>query len=245
MISLLLPFGLTALAALAVPLVVHFIRRTDRHRVSFAAMRWLGEQPHPREKLRLHERWLLVLRMLLIAALALWLSLPVWRGPSEPQSPWILVAPGLDAASARSSVAAPGEWHWLAPGFPALGAAPITPAARPDESLTSLVREIDSRLSPGTALTLVVSQRSRGSRRRTAATVTLRDVACAPGGEPGIRDRERGHNNAHARGPATILRIPASFRSSERWPRPGRRTEDPSRWTSHRATNPCLGCRPG
>jgi Aerotolerance regulator N-terminal len=141
MIALLTPLGLAALAALALPLAIHWIRRSDRQLIPFAAMRYLREQPHSREKSRLHERRLLLLRMLLIASLALGLSLPVWRGRSEPQSPWILVAPGIDAEAARSNIAAPAaEWHWLAPGAP----------------LTSLVREVDSELAPATALTIIV-----------------------------------------------------------------------------------------
>jgi hypothetical protein len=163
MIALLTPLGLAVLAAAAVPLVIHWIRRSDRQRVSFAAMRYLREQPHSREKSRLHERWLLLLRILLIAALSLCLSLPVWRGRSEPQSPWILVAPGIDAATARSSIgASAGEWHGLTPGFPSLETAPIAKASLPDAPLTSLVREIDGELAAGTSLTLMVPSEIAG-----------------------------------------------------------------------------------
>jgi hypothetical protein len=157
MIALLTPLGLAALAALALPLAIHWIRRSDRQLIPFAAMRYLHERPHSREKSRLHERRLLLLRMLLIASLALGLSLPVWHGRSEPQSPSILVAPGIDAEAARSNIDAPAaEWHWLAPGFPALETAPIANAALPGAPLTSLVREFDSELAPATALTIIV-----------------------------------------------------------------------------------------
>ncbi len=170
MIALLAPWGLAALAAVLVPLAIHWVRRSDRQLRSFAAMRYLRERPHAREKFRLHERLLLLVRLLLIGSVALLLALPVWRSRSEPQPPWIVVAPGIDPASAHASVAQPGaEWHRLAPGFPALDAPPgeaaasrIITAAAADASLTSLVRELDSELAPGTALTLVVPAELRG-----------------------------------------------------------------------------------
>jgi hypothetical protein len=185
MIALLTPLGLAALAAAVVPLLIHLIRRSARQQVSFAAMRYLREHPHSREKSRLHEPWLLLLRVSLIAALALWLSLPVWRGRSEPQPAWILVAPGIDAAAARSSiVAAAGEWHWLTPGFPLLATAPIAAAALPGAPLTSLIREVDSDLTPGTAMTIVVPANLGGldaERLQFARPVTWRVL---PGASP-------------------------------------------------------------
>jgi len=154
MITLLAPLGLAALAAIGVPLVIHWIGRSDQRLVSFAAMRYLREQHLSREKSRLHERRLLLLRLLLIAALGLWLSLPVWRGHGEPQPPWILVASGVDAAAARNSIPEQvGEWRWLSPGFPSLNTAG---APHSGEPLMSLLREADSVLTPGTAMIIVV-----------------------------------------------------------------------------------------
>lgn len=154
MITLLAPLGLAALAAIVVPLVIHWIGPSDQRLVSFAAMRYLREQHLSREKSHLHERWLLLLRILLIAALGLWLSLPVWRGHSEPQAPWILVASGVDAGAARNSIPEQvGEWRWLSPGFPSLNTARVPHSGEP---LMSLVREADSVLTPGTAMIVVV-----------------------------------------------------------------------------------------
>jgi hypothetical protein len=96
----------------------------------------------------------LLLRILLIAALGLWLSLPVWRGHSEPQPPWILVASGVDAGAASNSIPEQvGEWHWLSPGFPSLNTAETPHSGEP---VMSLVREADSVLTPGTAMIIVV-----------------------------------------------------------------------------------------
>jgi hypothetical protein len=218
MITLLAPWGLAALAAALVPLTLHWVRRSDRQLRSFAAMRYLRERPHAREKFRLHERLLLLVRLLLIGSVAILLSLPAWRSRVGPQAPWIVVAPGIDAASAHASIVQPGaEWRRLAPGFPALdatsdGAAasqsiegatalPIEGAAEPprhaaaseprdaavsqqfgeaDASLTSLIRELDSELAPGTALMLVVPAELSGldaERLQLARPVVWRVLA--------------------------------------------------------------------
>jgi hypothetical protein len=196
MISLLAPWGLAALAVAGVPIALHWIRRSDRQVRSFAAMRYLREHPHPREKFRLHERLLLLVRLLLIGSVALLLSLPVWRSRSQPQAPWIVVAPGIDAAAARANVAQPGaEWHRLAPGFPALDApardasardasALDAPQSEAPASLPSLVRELDAELAPGTAMTLVVPAELGGldaERLRLARPVAWRVL---PGTSP-------------------------------------------------------------
>jgi len=199
MMTLLVPLGLAALAALAVPLFIHWIRRSDRQLVSFAAMRYLREFPHSREKFRLHERLLLLLRMLLIASLALLLAVPIWRERAEPQAPWILVAPGSDAAQARASVAAPlAVWRWLAPGLPSFETP--EPTLPPTEivpttavaSLTSLVREVDASLTPETALTIVVpaelggldAERLQLSRPVTWRILPGRSPETAPAAQP-------------------------------------------------------------
>ncbi len=50
--ALFLPAGLFALAALAIPLVLHIARRTESRTVEFAALRWLEARPKPRRSLR-------------------------------------------------------------------------------------------------------------------------------------------------------------------------------------------------
>jgi len=176
MIALLAPAGLAAAAAFLVPLLIHWVRRSDRRMISFAAMRYLSEHSHPRERLRLHEPWLLLLRLVMIALLAVLMSLPILRAKGEPQSPWILVAPGVDVSAARAAVAAmPAEWRWLAPGFPPLDG-PAPDAASP---LASLVRQADADLLPGTALTLIVPEEVGGldaERVRLGRAATWRIV---------------------------------------------------------------------
>jgi len=177
LIALLAPAGLAAAAAVVVPLIIHWVRRSDRRLISFAAMRYLSEHAHPRERLRVHEPWLLLLRLLMIAVFALVMALPILRGKGDATAPWVLVAPNLAASAARAAVAAPlAEWRWLAPGFPRLeGPAPV--AASP---LASLLRQADADLPPGTAVTVIVPEELTGldaERLRLGRAVAWRVVA--------------------------------------------------------------------
>ena len=152
-LSLLLPFGLAALAALVVPLVLHLIRQPERVVVDFAALRWLGERARPRRRLRFDDPWLLLVRLALLATMALLLAMPVLdRDPRAPAAV-VAVMPGIDVAMARADVRADtAEWRWLAPGFPSLD----DPAPPSTVSPMSLVRELDAALDPRTTLTVVV-----------------------------------------------------------------------------------------
>lgn len=158
-LSLLLPAGLAALAALLLPLLVHLARRSTPRPVVFAALRWLQARPQPRRRYRFEEILLLVLRLLLLAALALLLAEPVLSGLPD-RTPRVLVAPGVDIGAARRELDRPeARWHQLAPGLPPLqdGAAPPpAQAAATSHSLSSLLREADATLPAGTPLTVLV-----------------------------------------------------------------------------------------
>ena len=69
--GLLLPAGLAALFALLLPLVLHLTRRTEQQTAMFAALRWLQVLQRPRQRIRLEEWLLLVLRLLLVELLLL------------------------------------------------------------------------------------------------------------------------------------------------------------------------------
>ena len=73
---LLFPAALAALAALALPLLVHLARRQQERPTVFAALRWLRAQPRPRRRLRFDEWPLLLVRLLLVALVALLLAQP-------------------------------------------------------------------------------------------------------------------------------------------------------------------------
>lgn len=153
-IGLLLPSALLALAALLLPLLVHLVRQTDRTRISFAAMRWLVPRAQPRRRPRFNEWLLLLIRLLLLALLALWLAQPVLldRGDARP---WVVVHPAIDPARVPPAASADEQHRWLAPGFPPLEQPPPATGA----SIGSLLRELDARLPRTAALRVVAPER--------------------------------------------------------------------------------------
>ncbi|WP_257386002.1 BatA domain-containing protein, partial [Tahibacter caeni] len=153
-LGLLLPLGLTALLALAIPLLLHLNRRQEPTVTPFAALRWIRSAARPRRRLRLDQWPLLLVRLALLAALALLLAVPVRYGATAAGADWIVVAPGVDATQARALAGLPtADWHWLAPGFPSLS----DPVPRTDGELplASLLRELDGELPATTRLHVV------------------------------------------------------------------------------------------
>lgn len=185
--NLLFPLGLAALAAWLLPLLIHLARRHPYTPLDFAALRWLRAQIRPRQRIRFDDWPLLLVRMVLLAALALLLARPALTGPAPVPAAWTVVAPGLDATALRGT-AEDGNWHWLAPGLPAVDQAPPASTA----SLPSLLRELDAQLPAGTALTVHVPdplpgldgarlQLSRDVQWKThPLTVTTTAVAAPP-----------------------------------------------------------------
>lgn len=157
-ISLLLPAGLIALTALALPGLIHLRRRSQYRPIDFAALRWLVAREVPRRQIRLDERWLLALRLLLLVLLALLLASPMLFRETDAR-PWVVVVPGADwHAMPPGDTTADAEWHWLAPEFPDLTQdAPAGPLA-----VSSLLRELDSQLAPNVPLTAVVPPQLHG-----------------------------------------------------------------------------------
>uniref|UniRef100_UPI0028AF2F18 BatA domain-containing protein n=1 Tax=Stenotrophomonas indicatrix TaxID=2045451 RepID=UPI0028AF2F18 len=142
--SLLFPLGVAALAAWLLPLLIHLARRHPYTPLDFAALRWLRAQVRPRQRIRFDDWPLLLVRLLLLAALALLLARPALTGPAPVPAAWTVVAPGLDATALPGSTDA-RNWHWLAPGFPTIDQpTPADAAARP-----SLLRELDAQLPAG------------------------------------------------------------------------------------------------
>jgi hypothetical protein len=157
--ALLAPLGLFALAAFALPLLIHLVRRLELTTTEFAALRWVAERVRPRRRLRFERPWLLLLRLALLALLALLLARPVLLAPAAPTRPWVVVAPGAERNAAHAAVSAvTADWHWLAPGFPRWD------EAVPSENvpLSSLLRELDADLPAQTALTVIVPQELAG-----------------------------------------------------------------------------------
>ena len=158
--ALLLPAALAALATLLLPLLIHLARRSEQRPTDFAALRWLRQKPKPRHRLRFDELPLLILRLLLLAMLALWLARPVLFG-SASEKPWVAVMPGVDAAQARAVVDDKNaRLHWLAPSFPALDQPPPAAASLP---FASLLRQLDSELPAAAKLSIVVPEQLQGA----------------------------------------------------------------------------------
>ena len=178
--ALLLPAGLAALLALAIPVVIHIARRTESRTVEFAALRWLDAAPKPRRSLMIDERLLLAARLLLLALIAVWLARPVLWNAADRRDV-VAVVPGADAATIAGAVARGDHVVWLAPGFPEHG--PIAPAA-PDD-VASLIRPLDAELPDRTAVEFVVPATLNGvdaERPRLS-----RSVVWTVGAEPPTR----------------------------------------------------------
>jgi aerotolerance regulator-like protein len=158
-LALLAPLGLAALAALVVPIVIHLVRRLELRTTEFAALRWISERIRPRRRLRFERPWLLLLRLALLALLAVLLARPVLMQPPGAATSRVLVAPGSDLAAARAAVATGNaDWRWLAPGFPAIE----TPAPTTGVPVASLLREADAALPSGATLAVVVPEQLSG-----------------------------------------------------------------------------------
>jgi len=174
-LGLLLPIGLAALAALLLPLLLHLDRQSESRPTDFAALRWLSARLRPRRRLRLEELPLLLLRLLLVASVALLFARPVLFG-AQGGEPRVLVAPGVDLADARAKVSLPeARWQWLATGFPPIESAP--PSGQ--QPLASLLREIDASLPVKTPVTVIVPEQVGGldgERPRLARRVDWRTV---------------------------------------------------------------------
>ena len=150
--NLLFPLGLAALAAWLLPLLIHLARRHPYTPLDFAALRWLRAQVRPRQRIRFDDWPLLLVRLLLLAALAVLLARPALTGPVPAAPAWTVVAPGLDALALRGEPADEQNWHWLATGFPGIEA----PQPAQSATLPSLLRELDAQLPAGTALVVHV-----------------------------------------------------------------------------------------
>lgn len=178
-VGLLLPAALGALAALLLPLLIHLARRKVLDPVDFAALRWLQIKPHPRQRLRFEQWPLLLLRLLLLAMLALWLAQPVLRGSAD-RRPTIAVMPGVSVASiAQETLPENARRLWLATGFPVLEA----PAPRTIQPISSLLRQLDADLPEANALIVLATAQFDGAdaqRPHLARPVDWRIVAGTP-----------------------------------------------------------------
>ena len=182
--ALLLPAALAALAALLLPLLIHLARRSEQRPTDFAALRWLRQKPKPRHRIRFDEWPLLILRLLLLALLALWLARPVLFGSAR-ETPWVAVMPGIDITQARAAVDDDkARLHWLAPGFPALDRPPPTSGSLP---FASLLRQLDSELPAAVKLSVLVPEQLQGADAQRPQLSRAIEWKVLPGAMPAPR----------------------------------------------------------
>lgn len=205
--ALLLPGALAALLALVIPLVIHIARRSEQVPTDFAALRWLRQKPRPRSRLRFDEWALLLLRLMLLALVALWLAHPVLFGAGD-RTPVVALVPGVDPTRAPTGDV---RTVWLAPGFPAID----QPSPTGTLPVASLIRQLDADIPAGVPLTIITPQVIEGAdadRLRLSRKLDWRivpGVMTAPGRQPvampllAIR-----HNDQH-RGGIRYLRAAA------------------------------------
>ena len=180
-IVLLAPAGLALLATLIVPILLHLARRRRAQPTTFAALRWLAPGAPPRSRVQLEDLFLLLLRLLLIALLALWLAQPVWRDAPALRGARIAVVPGVDVAAARNAIGeGAASAHWLAPGWPAFDPQVVPPRGQP---VASLLRDLDAALASDASLMVVVPAELDGldaERVRLSRDVAWRIVPSTP-----------------------------------------------------------------
>lgn len=171
------PAGFIALSALILPLLIHLRRHTVSQRIDFAALRWLKPAAHRQRQFRIQHWPLLLLRLLLLALLAVLLARPALIGAMDAE-PRMVVVPGVTSLAARQAMGTQSaQWLWLAPGFPRVDGNPPPPTQQP---IGSLLRELDAVLPSGAPLTVVVpdiidgldAQRLRLSRKVQWKVVT-------------------------------------------------------------------------
>ena len=166
MLQLLSPLGLIALAALAIPAILHLWRPPPAV-VRVGTIRFFsGPAVQRLTKLRWRELFLLAVRLLLLALLALLLTQPIWRKapPTEPQR-WALFEPGMvvqgDALKRWRDLEDLGfQARELARGFSRI-AAPVNASGSPVDAtdVWSLLREVDARLPRGSEVVVFASNR--------------------------------------------------------------------------------------
>ena len=175
MLQFLLPTGLVALAALAIPAVLH-LWRPPAKTVRIGTLKFFtGPAVRRLNKLRWRERLLLAVRLLLLTLLALFLAQPIWtRLPSSRSQKWALFEPGFelhgDAQKRWRELRSTGyEARALASGF--APASPNESKRNTEQTLDvwSLLREVDARLPAGSAVAVFSADRLaslRGARPR-------------------------------------------------------------------------------
>ena len=111
------PTWLWLLAAIAIPVFIHLLRRSNPQEITFAAAHWLQHKRHRRwKKLFLRDRWLLLLRILLLTLLTLLLAQPLLQRESFASDKLALIDPAVSRETLEQLLAQHpqiNETYWL------------------------------------------------------------------------------------------------------------------------------------
>jgi hypothetical protein len=186
------PGWLGALGLLAVPIAIHLLSRGRQRRVAVGSVRWLGPAPTARaRRVRPSRWWLLALRCLLLALVALALAAPQLKlRAGSGTGVWALVSPTVAAQRQRlepldpevyaqldSVLAAGSSLRWLAPGVAGGELDDPPPQAAADS--WSLLHEASREAPPATAFEVFTLDRAedlRGARPALEHAVTWHAV---------------------------------------------------------------------
>lgn len=116
MIHLLQPLWLCAMAAIAAPVILHFWNDRSGKVLRIGSISLLkGASQRMAWSRRLSQRWLLLLRCVLLAVLAVFLAGPYWRpsGGAGPVKGWVLEDAAVAAAVTRGEAASAASWRVL------------------------------------------------------------------------------------------------------------------------------------
>ena len=163
MLLFVIPAALLAAAGLIVPVLIHLWRPPART-VRLGSLRFLISVPGRRLRdLRWRDRFLLLVRVALLIALAVLLAQPLWVHLAQGPQRWALRSSNatFDASTRQvwNGLLAQGyQPRWLAPRFPdAGGDTPMPTGAAIDA--WSLIREADARIPTGSKLTVFAPPR--------------------------------------------------------------------------------------
>ncbi|QGX38990.1 BatA domain-containing protein [Permianibacter aggregans] len=109
MIQFQVPMALWALSAMILPVLLHWWHRQQQQPEHFYALRFLPAEETPVRHRRLHDPWLLLLRMLILALLALWLAEPTFSWSPTRERDIELVHPRAELPDENQH----SERYWL------------------------------------------------------------------------------------------------------------------------------------
>jgi len=191
-LQFLFPLAFTALAALAVPAILH-LWRPPAKTVRIGTLRFFtGPTIRRLTKLRWRERFLLLVRLLSLVLLVLLLARPIWQKepPTTPQQ-WALLEPNVvlsgNALKKWHECDAAGfEMRRLDAGFPF---APKLKDAEPGD-VWSLLRGADARLPAGSTVVIFATDRLQTLRgeRPKMQHCTVEWVSVTPPNESSRKD---------------------------------------------------------